>query len=482
VRRPLAAGAGAGLLVAASLPPWGWWPLGVIGFGVLAWAVRDCDGWRARTALGAGAGVVQFAVGLWWMHEFSAPGYVLCALLEAAFITVAVEATPARRAWALPAALVLAEAVRGHVPFEGLPLGGAALGQARSPLAPAARLGGELLLVGVTVLLGVALAAIARREWTAAIAAGVIGVAIATAGAAAPAGRGAGTLSVAAVQGGGERGVRAIYRDPQQVFDAQLAATTRIRGHPDLIVWPEDVIDVDHLDGSPADGAVADVARARNATVVAGIVEDDGSDHFRNAAVAWAPSGSHVARYDKAHRVPFGEYVPLRGLVEHLGNAAAVPRDARAGHGPGLLRTPAGRLGVVISYEVFFQPRARAAARAGGEVLLVPTNASSFRTSQVPGQELAAARLRALETGLTVVQAAPTGYSAVVDDTGRVADRTRLGVAAVVEHTVARRRGQPPATRLGQGPMVAVAVVLLVLARLERWRFKFPVADSQGPG
>jgi hypothetical protein len=73
---------------------------------------------------------------------------------------------------------------------------------------------------------------------------------------------------------------------------------------------------------------------------------------------------------------------------------------------------------VLISYEVFFAERARAATRAGGRVLLVPTIASSYTTGQVPAQEVAAARLRAIETGRAVVQAVPTGYSALLDRTG----------------------------------------------------------------
>jgi apolipoprotein N-acyltransferase len=120
---------------------------------------------------------------------------------------------------------------------------------------------------------------------------------------------------------------------------------------------------------------------------------------------------------------------------------------------------------VLISYEVFFADRARAAVGAGAAILLVPTNASSFRTSQVPGQELAAARLRALETGRTVVQAAPTGYSAVVDAGGRVRARSGLGGAEVLGRTVTLRDGRTVAMRLGEIPLVALAAVLLVMTQ-----------------
>lgn len=473
-----AAGLGSGLLMAASLPPWGWWPLAPVGASMLAGMLRDRP-WAGRLLTGATAGLGLYGPGLWWMTEFSAPGYVLTALLEAGIVGLAMVAVvPGRgRLVAFPAALVLADAVHGRWPFGGLPLAGLALGQAGGALAQAARLGGHLLLVALVGAAGAALAgavewALARppgrpgpgRRAPLGALAGLAGVvAVALGGALTPVGRAVGTLRVAAVQGGGQRGLRAVFADPRVPFQAHLAATAGVRPPVDLVVWPENVVSVGgSLAGSSEEAAVAGVARSLGATVVAGVVEGAPDDRFRNAAVAWAPDGSVVGRYDKVHRVPFGEYIPFRSLVSRLADVSAVPRDAVAGEGPGLLRTPAGPLGVVISYEVFFADRARAAVGAGGEVLLVPTNASSYTTSQVPSQELAAARLRALETGRAVVQAAPTGYSAVVDARGRVRAHGPLGPAAVLEQTVVRRRGRTPAVRLGDGPLVAVAAAAIV--------------------
>lgn len=486
-----AAGLGAGALMAASLPPWGWWPLAPAGAAVLVASLRDRP-WSSRLLAGAAAGLGLYGPGLWWMTEFSAPGYVATTLLEAGIVGLAMVAVPSRggRLVAFPAALLLADALHGHWPFGGLPLAGIALGQAAGPLAPAARLGGHLLLVGLVGTAGAALAALAEcvrarpRRLPLSALAGLAGVvATAVLGAVTPAGTPLGPLRVAAVQGGGRRGLRAVLADPRGVLDAQVAASSRVRPPVDLVVWPEDVVSVDGpLAGSPEEATVAGVARALRATTVAGVVEDvpgeegvSGSaapaarpGRFRNAAVAWAPDGRVIDRYDKVHRVPFGEYVPLRKVISHLVDLSAVPRDAVAGTGPGLLDTPAGPLGVVISYEVFFADRARAAVRAGGELLLVPTNASSYTTSQVPTQELAAARLRALETGREVVQAAPTGFSAVVDPHGKVRRRSRLGLAQVVQTTVTRRGNQTPATRLGEAPVVVAAAAALALARQAR--------------
>jgi len=480
-------GLGGGILLAATLPPWGWWPLGPLGAAVLFSAAQGrvaSPRVAGRLTVGLAAGLGLYGPGLFWVTEFTAAGYVVVLGLEAVILALAVAALPARRATAVvafPALLVLVEAVRGSWPFGGLPLGGIDLGQVGGPLAPSARLGGHLLLVALVGIAGVSVALLVRwalglrrrdpdsprrvGEMSSAVVLLLAVAAVAVVGAAAPRGSQTGTLRAAAVQGGGVRGLRAVESDPAGVFDAHLAASRSLTEPVDLVLWPEDVVDIDGpLAGSPEEEALAGEARRLRATLVAGVVEDADADRFRNAAVAFGPDGTRGARYDKVHRVPFGEYVPARGLFESLADLSAVPRDAIAGRGSGRLDTPAGRFGVVISYEVFFAGRARSAIGAGGQLLLVPTNASSYRRSQVPAQEVAVARLRAIETGRWVIQAAPTGYSAVIDQTGRVFDRTPLGRRAVIVRTVGLRTGSTFATRLGDAPMAVAAMLAVVLA------------------
>ena len=181
--------------------------------------------------------------------------------------------------------------------------------------------------------------------------------------------------------------------------------------------------------------------------------------------------------------MPFGEYVPARSFFDRLADLSAVPRDAIPGKGRAVLDTPAGRLGVVISYEVFFADRAREAVEAGGRVLLVPTNASSYRDAQIPAQEVAVARLRALETGRWVVQAAPTGYSAVIDHRGRVRALGGLGGPEVLQVDVGARAGRTLFMALGPVPGLTLAVLLLALSmmKLESLRSRF-VDRSGGAG
>lgn len=464
------------------MPPAGFWPLGIVGVAVLG---RLLGGQRARTRalIGFAGGTGLYAVTIRWITEFNFIGAVLLMAGEAGFLAVAALVTPPGRGrWAgWAGGLVLADWLRGVVPFGGFPLGGIPLGQSAGPLAPAARLGGELVLTALAALgavvleatLGLAVRTARRRRahpgWLAAmfpLLAAVGVVALPAGGALASGGRRVAPLRVALVQGGGRRGLRAIANPPRLVLDRQLDASHLIRGPVGLIVWPEDVI---ALGGPVAASSVAsqvgEVAVVHHAALLAGVTEEVGTGHFRNAEVVWDDTGHITGRYDKVHRVPFGEYVPGRSLLEHLVSLAVIPRDAIAGRGSGELDTQAGPVGVVISYEVFFSERARSAIDAGGQLLVVPTNTASYPDTQVPTAEIAADRIRAWETGRDVVMVAPTGYSAVLDSRGHLLQRSTLGAEQVLEATVHRRTGRTPYLRWGDAPVVVGAVLLVAGAR-----------------
>ena len=180
--------------------------------------------------------------------------------------------------------------------------------------------------------------------------------------------------------------------------------------------------------------------------------------------MAFSPAGKLVARFEKVHRVPFGEYIPYRGFFKHLADLSSVPLDAIPGHGNGVLHTPAGPLGTLVSYEVFYAERGPVATRAGAQLLVDPTNTSSYLTSQVPTQEIAAARIQAIAEGRDVVQAAPTGFSAVIDHRGRVLARIDLGVPR--RHRPRRRapHGPDPLRTVRRPPRARGVGILFVAA------------------
>jgi len=191
-----------------------------------------------------------------------------------------------------------------------------------------------------------------------------------------------------------------------------------------------------------------------------GVTEDiaDQPGRITNAQVVVTPDGEVVSRYDKVRRVPFGEYVPLKGLLEAVGAPVdQVPTNAVAGTGPAVIDLPTGeRLGVVISWEVFFGGRARDGVVHGADLVTNPTNGASYTGTILQTQQVASSRLRALETGRWVVQCAPTGFSAIVDADGDLLQRTKVSEQKVLYADVSLRTGRTWYSRLGDRPFIAV--------------------------
>ena len=281
------------------------------------------------------------------------------------------------------------------------------------------------------------------------------------------------TIDVALVQGGGPQRTRADITENPVVLQRHLDATNLIHGPVDLVLWPENVVNPEPVptDGSPRDpellyeddarAAVERVAREHHAVFLPGWfthLDDKHNDNFTEAVDA---NGTVVDVYHKVRAVPFGEYVPLRWLVEPFAGGSLPQREVLPGTGPAVLDTPLGRVGISISWEIFFDDRARDAIRHGGQILVNPTNGSSYWLTIVQTQQIASSRLRALETGRYVLQAAPTGFSAIITPSGRVIDRTSVSEQAVVQGNVALRGGQTLAVRFGDWPMLVIGLLLV---------------------
>ena len=273
---------------------------------------------------------------------------------------------------------------------------------------------------------------------------------------------------MAIVQGGGPQRTRAANTEPGVVFERHLEASQLVQKPVDLVVWPEDVVDVHGLFVNSEERLrLAELATQLDATLVAGVVEDVSATQAANFAAVFTPDGSLVDRYDKVRLVPFGEYVPMRSLIEPLAPDYLPARDMRRGDSPAVVDTPVGRLGLSISWEIFFEDRARDAIGNGGEVLLNPTNGASYWLTIVQTQQIASSQLRAMETGRWVVQSAPTGFSAFIDPDGNVYQRTAVSERKVIQTEVELRTGHTLATRAGPWPMVALSLAALA-SRLGR--------------
>jgi apolipoprotein N-acyltransferase len=309
-------------------------------------------------------------------------------------------------------------------------------------------------------------------------AAGLAGVVAATALAhpLAPRAADSGTVQVALVQGNVPRlGLdfnaqrEAVLRNHvQRTLDLAAAVRAGRQPRPQLVIWPENAADVDPFDNPDAGALIDAAATAIGVPILVGAVLDGpGPDHTTNAGIVWDPATGPGQRYVKRHPVPFGEYIPLRTVARLVSkDVDLVGRDMIAGSEPGRLRVGPVTVGDVICFEVAYDGLVRDAARGTG-LLVVQTNNATFGRSGETYQQLAMGRLRAIEHGRTVLVAATSGVSAIIDPDGHVVDRSDVFTPDLLAAAVQVRAGSTLATRLGALPewlLVAVAGAALVAA------------------
>ena len=463
------------------MPPWGWWPLAFLGLAIFTSLELTTSGARQRFTTGFVFGLGWFFPALAWMWFLTAPGYVIGVALYASLhglASLVVIRGENNRSFLFlsPAAHMLIEALRMSLPFGGVPLATLGISQVGGPLHHVASIGGVLLLSWLTWQVGALLAkrprdfsidqSHRRLLWT-------LCLLVFVGSYFAPRGSDTGReFHVVAVQGGGPQGTRAINTDPRDVVERHLSATSTIENSTtnpiDLVVWPENVIDVVDFESSVEAQEIGAEANRLNTPFAVGITEDVNREHFTNAQVIVTSDAKVVDRYDKVRRVPFGEYMPMRSFLKSLGAPVdQVPRDALAGTGPAILDVPTTsgneRIGVVISWEVFFGGRAREGVKNGAGFIINPTNGSSYTWTILQSQQVASSKLRAIETGRWVVQISPTGFSAFIDPEGHVYGRTGVSEQKVISHIVDIRTGKTIYVALGDKPWVAlIALVFLV--------------------
>jgi apolipoprotein N-acyltransferase len=205
-----------------------------------------------------------------------------------------------------------------------------------------------------------------------------------------------------------------------------------------LVVWPETAVPGSLATDPVLAERVARLARESGALLVVGGVGIEGPApewRYFDSAFVVDPRSGLLERYDKSHLVPFGEYVPLRGLFGGLLSAVATgiaPADVSAGGEPRALRLalpgPPGEVtvGVPICYELLFPDLVRRFVADGAGALLAITNDAWYGRTGAPYQFLAITALRSAETGVWTARAANTGVSAFIDARGRVREETPI--------------------------------------------------------
>ncbi|MCB1743550.1 MAG: apolipoprotein N-acyltransferase [Gammaproteobacteria bacterium] len=231
----------------------------------------------------------------------------------------------------------------------------------------------------------------------------------------------------------------------------------------DLIVWPETAIPGEYHRMRPFIEALDEEARIADTAVLVGAPLREPSDGRALNSVFLI--GTERGRYDKRHLVPFGEFLPLDGLLRPLAERFSVRAADFSDGAPTQrpLQVRGHRFAVFICYEIAFANEV-AGALPESSFLVTVSNDAWFGTSIGPHQHFQIARARALETGRFLVRATNTGISGIIDDRGRALVRAPQFEPFALDYDVQPRRGATPYVVLGNWPVLGLCVLLLSVA------------------
>ena len=258
------------------------------------------------------------------------------------------------------------------------------------------------------------------------------------------------------------------------------AGPSRTPAEGSLLIWPEAAITLfEHEAGELLEGLARRGEQSGTALVLGlprleaqrqgagGRSSQESSYRFQNAALV---VGDGEGRYIKRRLVPFGEYVPLEGLLRGLIEFFDLPMS-RAAPGPWrqpLLKVGADAAALAICYEVAYADLMRRTA-ADADLLITITNDTWFGRSIGPLQHLQIAQARALENGRWLLRAANSGVTAIVDYRGQVTARLPQFEQGVLTGNFQVMRGRTPYSRFGDDWLVALCAVTMLLAGLRKF-------------
>ena len=483
-----------GAASAFAFEPAGLWPLLLLAFAFLCELVDRTKSLPRALLTGWAFGLGQFVVGLNWIataftFQAAMPPWLgwVAVVLVSLYLAV-YPALAAGLAWRFGrddrtvlvvvrgGAWAITEWLRGSI-FTGFPWNPAAAVLAPTPLITIGALIGTYGLSGLVVLLGGAIWLEYRKQWLPLVvilgATALLWLLPASAVPPDP----LTVLNVRIVQP--NIGQEDKWRPGFDVEAAKrLANLSGPPAEPRLLLWPEAAI-TDPLEDARTDehSAFAEFQRTRAASLLGpsdrlltggiAIRSKDGVhvDGAANSVFVLLPGGRVAGRYDKAHLVPYGEYLPMRPLLSAIGLSRLAPGELDFASGPGPrtidLGGEWGKVGFQLCYEIIFSGHVVDENNRPG-FIFNPSNDAWFGRWGPP-QHLAQARLRAAEEGLPVLRATPTGISAVIDARGNVVKSLPWRTAGVIDAMLPpAAKAPPPFARFGNVIPLILAFALII--------------------
>ncbi len=475
----------AGLLIAVTFPAFSFAPGVFLGIFFLVLSIRN-SGFFKGFALGSLAGIAFYGLVLKWLTTYlGLLPWVALSVAEGLIFGVAVgvmaviwkwlgalnlgQAKPFIISFAIATVYTAREYVAGQFPFGGLPWARGGLSQVDNHLA---KWVWAIDIAGLTFLIAFVSALIAlkflnplpqgsgiylrSRSWVPTIASFMVFFVVPFALVLDTSAQ-AGTMKVAAVQGNANAGLFAV-NPPGSILDKHIAVSRdlisagKAKGI-DLMVWPENSADLDPVTMAvPRQKITQFVNEELKAPLLFGNKTFRGLDYF-NEVDLWLPERGLTDWYDKKRPVPFGEYVPNRPFFMSLAPdmIGLIGWDMSAGTRDGIFDIPGkGQVGSLICFEVTIDDLNYDLVNSGAQAIMIQTNSSDFGKSEQGVQMAAISRMRAIETGRTVVSISTVGVSGIYHPDGSVEHELPTFTPAAMVSDIPLRTDITPAVAFGR--------------------------------
>ena len=481
-----------GFLSSLAMPREDIWPLIFVSVAMILVSIRGLRFWPA-TGIGFFGGLAFYMSQVEWLSLYLGPvPWIALSVMEALIFAVGAgaiaivwrSAEMLRKSFYRNAlmALIIAtmwtarESVAINLPYGGFPWSRVAQALSESFLSQLVFFVGISGLTFISVFMTV-VALLAIESGVKAIRSNLLGlaaslVAIATAWFfVVPTSAESGELTVAAVQGNANAGLFA-NAERGTFLKNHLEATALLASHPqkeeiDFIVWPENASDLNPQANILALVQIQEVVSTYQVPIILGaITESDGA--VFNSSLYFDVEGSQIDQYDKKRPVPFAEYVPDRQFWNQLAPdlIGLVSRDYAFGTRDGIFELDGNQLGVLICFEIAIDDIGRQLVAGGAQIILSQTNNADFGRSDETFQQAALARLRAIETGRTVVNISTVGVSRIFLPDGEIISELPIFEPGVMLEKVPLRTSITPAMAISPyfDPIVNLAALgILVL-------------------
>lgn len=440
-----------GCLLSAAFEPVGKWWVAPIALAVHMYALSISSRKVLSSLLFA---LTLNLIVLHWSSTFvgSVPWIILALGMSIFYLPLALVSRWGITAY--PLLFILLEEVRNRFPFGGFGWVRLAYTQADSPYSHLAAIGGASALSAAVVLIALTIYKFAARTFSVLTILPFVLIVIPynpTLFA---------TTNVLMIQGNVPQLGLDFNSRAKAVFNNHLERTnTELSEDPnvDFILWPENSVDVDPFRNIDVKKSLDLIQQP----LIIGAIVNDG-ERILNTSILWNKDQPQI--YVKQHLTPFGEYMPLRSLARVVSPLADKVEDFSAGSKTEIFTIGKAKIAPVICYELIDDELLRQASR-GSNILAVQTNSATFGMSAESAQQLSITRIRAIEHGRNIVSVSTTGYSAVIDYTGKVIQQSSMGKAASIRADVGLIDGQTPRDAAGDWALIGVLVALFVVAR-----------------